>query len=208
MHIMKNIKKLFTIICMSAAAGFIMTSCQKIDTGKLAGNWKVKVMTSTYEYLNKKTVTNFDGTKKNVEYFVNDTMINGELTNYYKFSSYAGEIIIDFGKKGSYYYKESFQDDTTFVATTIETNGLWYFTNKNGEAGYNADELLAIQITKLVNTSTLIPSNTTLYQGENTTDIYLITKLTSKAVNLKLEKVETLNFVVYHTLVNIELTPR
>jgi len=51
-------------------------------------------------------------------------------------------------------------------------------------------------------------SHTTIYQGQNTLELYEITTLSKTKVVLKMQKAETINFTQYVTTMEFTLEPR
>ncbi|HOY31846.1 MAG TPA: hypothetical protein PKW80_08220 [Bacteroidales bacterium] len=195
---------LFTIIISA-----FFFSCRKIDSAKLCGDWKIVSLNSTFEYLNKKHETTFDGAAKIYTYTVKDTAYSVDsVFTYVETKTYTGMITTDFHPDGTYNYSETFKNDVTGITETQETEGLWFFTDANRKTGYRIGDLLALQAGKLTFNTNAGDVYTTIYQGDNTLDIYEISTLTKAKIVLKLEKAETINFVQYVTRTEFTLEPR
>ena len=198
--------------------GIILSSCKKGDgdpflslrsrKARITGEWWVSSLTSTYSYTNKKYETSYDGVNKKVVYTVKDTLINGVTTNYSSTQAFAGQTHIDLKKDGSYFYNETFQDVSTGQTVRIEINGLWYFMGGNKQNDFKNKELLALQVTDYVYHPYSGSDHTTLYQGNNTLDVYEIYQLKNDEVILKVNKTETIDFIKYTTTMEYTLTPR
>jgi len=212
---MKKIIFATPVIVIIAFVFTLFVSCQKIDTNKLAGDWKVVSLSRTYEYKNQKYETTFDGSIKTVTHTVTDSVISvpnptphDSTITYIKTQTYTGEITTDYHRKGSYVYSETFKNDDTGVSETIQAEGYWFFTDANHDSGYGLDDLLAMQVSKLTYNTNYGTIHTTIYQGENTLDIYEISTLTNSKVVLKMNKAETINFILYVTTMEYTLEPR
>lgn len=212
---MKKILSPLSGILIIIFISILFVSCRKIDTGKLSGNWKVVKLDRSFEYKNQKYETTFDGEKKTDTYTVKDSVItvanptpHDSTITYVRTQTYTGNISTDYHTKGSYYYEESFKNDTTGVTVTIEIDGLWYFTSGNHDSGYGQDKLLAMQAGKFTYNSNSGTIHTTIFQGENTLDIYEISTLKNDKVVLKINTSETINFVQYVTIMEFTLEPR
>lgn len=204
---MKNILKINFVVTLAIFILLPFISCRKIDTMKLTGDWKITFLNRIYEYKNQRYETKFDGLKKENIYTVRDTLINGEMTTYNRTQTFTGEISTEFKKNGTYYYKETFQNDTTGISTSIDIEGFWYFTGPNSKAGYSLDDMLAMQSLKIVNSTNGGVDHTTIFQGENTLTVFEIKTLTSKKIELEMFKEETINFVKYYTSMKIKYEP-
>lgn len=210
----KNIS-LTVVILISIILSTTFFSCRKADTNKLAGDWKVVSLTSSYAYKNQKYETSFDGYTKTDTYSVTDTVItvpnptpHDSTITYYETTTYTGEITTDYHTDGTYVYTETFKNDVTGVTETIGIDGNWYFTDANHSSEYGLDDLLAMQVTKLTFNTNLGNIYSTIYQGNNTLDIYEISTLKKDKIVLKMEKAETINFILYVTTMEYTLEPR
>jgi hypothetical protein len=195
-----------------------LASCKKGDgdpffsiysrKARVTGDWKVSTLTSTYKYNNKTYETTYDGYKKKVVCTVKDTLIDGWITNYITQQTYTGETKTDYKKDGSYYYTETFQDDSTGLSITIEVNGDWYFMGGNSQNEYKDKELLAMQVTDYIYNPMSGNDYSTIFQGNNSLDVYEIYQLKNKEIILKVNKTETINFTKYTTAMEYTLIPR
>lgn len=195
-----------------------LPSCKKGDgdpfisllsrKARLSGEWKVSNLAIIYQYANKVRETTYDGITKKVVYKVADTNINGSTTTYIKNWSFSGDIITDFEKNGTYYYQETFKDDSSGLTVTIEKNGMWYFMGPNQDNGYKDKELLALQVNQYSYNPSVGQDHLTIFQGENSVEVYEIYGLKNKEVTLKINKVETIGFVDYTTTLMMVLEPR
>jgi len=210
----KNIS-LTVVILISIILSTTFFSCRKTDTNKLAGDWKVVSLTSSYAYKNQKYETSFDGYTKTYTYSVTDSVItvpnptpHDSTFTYYETTTYTGEITTDYHTDGTYVYTESFKNDATGVTETKGIDGNWYFTDANHSSEYGLDDLLAMQVTKLTFNTNFGNIYSTIYQGNNTLDIYEISTLKRDKIVLKMEKAETINFILYVTTMEFTLEPR
>ncbi len=197
---MKKIITFTAPIFITVFISMIFFSCRKIDTGKLTGDWKVVSLTSVYTYNDQKYETVFDGTTKTNNHYVNDTIVATD--------TYTGAIFTDYHNDGSYVYSETFKNNVSGVTETIEIEGDWYFTDANSDAGWAVTDLLAMQSNKNTFNTDLGTTHTTIYQGNNTLDIYEISTLSKSKIVLKMNKAETINFTQYITNMEFTLEPR
>ncbi|HNW89680.1 MAG TPA: hypothetical protein PKN48_08440 [Bacteroidales bacterium] len=197
---MKKIITFTAPIFITVFISMIFFSCRKIDTGKLVGDWKVVSLTSVYTYNDQKYETVFDGTTKTNNQYVNDTIVATD--------TYTGAIFTDYHNDGSYVYSETFKNNVSGVTETIEIDGNWYFTGANSDAGWAVTDLLAMQSNKNTFNTDLGTTHTTIYQGNNTLDIYEISTLSKSKIVLKMNKAETINFTQYITNMEFTLEPR
>ncbi len=215
---MKKILSLVSVSLLVAIFCIGFVSCKKGDgdpflsllsrKARVTGDWKVSSLTSTLKYKNQVYETTYDGLKKKVVHTVKDTSINGTVTNYVTTQTFTGETHTDYKKDGSYYYTETFQNDSTGNSITIEINGDWYFMGGNSQNGYKDKELLAMQVTDYIYNPNIGNDYTTIYQGANTLDVYEIYQLKNKEIILKVNTDETINFIKYINTMEIKLTPR
>lgn len=208
----KNISLTVVILIILSTT---FSSCRKTDTNKLAGDWKVVSLTSSYAYKNKKYETSFDGNIKTDTYSVIDTVItvpnptpHDSTITYTEDTTFTGEITTDYHTDGTYIYNETFKNNITGVTETIGIDGNWYFTDANHSSDYGLDDLLAMQVTKLTFNTNFGNIYSTIYQGNNTLDIYQISTLKKDKIVLKMEKAETINFILYVTTMEFTLEPR
>jgi len=210
----KNIS-LTIVIIISVFVSTTFFSCRKIDTNKLAGDWKVVSLTSSYAYKNQKYETSFDGSTKTVTYSATDSVItvpnptpHDSIFTYSTSTSYVGEITTDYHTDGTYVYSETFKNNVTGVTDTKGIDGTWYFTDANHSSEYGLDDLLAMQVDKLTYNTNFGNIYSAIYQGNNTLDIYEISTLKKNKIVLKMEKAETINFILYVTKTEFTLEPR
>lgn len=170
---------------------------------RLAGEWKVSSLTSQYKYANRVYETKFSSGAKSIVLTIKDTVPAFSMT-----VTSHGNINIDFQKDGKYSYSETFKDDSTGVVITSETSGLWYFMGKNKEMGYKDKELLAMQVLNYHFNPNLTGDYSSIYQGENSLDMYQIYELKNDEIILKVEKTETIDFIKYSTTLEMTLVPR
>lgn len=187
----------FSILIVISMSFF---SCRKIDTGKLVGDWKVVSLTSIYTYNNEKFETSFDGTTKIYNHYINDTVVETD--------TYTGAIYTDYHNDGTYVYSETFKNNVSGITQTTGIDGHWYFTDANSEANWAVTDLLAMQVGKYTFNTEIGTSYSTIYQGNNTLDIYEISTLTKSKIVLKMQKAETLNFTQFVTTLEYTLEPR
>jgi hypothetical protein len=208
---------LLIILFFSFVCVFIV-SCKKGDgdpflslrsrKARLTGDWKVSSLKSTYKYNNKTFETTFDGSYKKVVFTVKDTIVNGSASSFIETMNYYGEIMVDYYKNGSYIYTETFQDAGTGNAVTKDYKGNWYFMGSNSQNKYKNKELLAMQVTEY-NYNTYIDDDfSTIFQGTNTLDVYEIYQLKNSEIILKVNTIETINFVKYTSEMEYTLVPR
>lgn len=188
------------IIIITVIISTLFLSCRKIDTMKLVGDWKVVSLSSSYTFNNEKYETTFDGTTKTSRHMVSDTIVQEDF--------YTGAIYTDYHSDGTYVYSETFKHNDTGVTETLGVDGHWYFTGPNAEAEWAVTDLLAMQATKSTFNTDMGNSHTTIYQGQNTLQIYEITSLSKTKVVLKMQIAETINFTQYVTTMEFTLEPR
>ena len=215
---MKKIGFSFLLLLAITFVSVNLESCKKGDgdpffslytrKARVTGNWKVSKLTSTYKYNNKTYETTYDGYKKKVVYTVKDTTINGEVTNYITEQTYSGETVTDYKKDGTYYYNETFLNDSTGTSITIEVNGDWYFMGGNSSNGYKDKELMEMQVADYIYLPLIGNDYSTIYQGSNTLSVLEIYELKNKEIILKVNKTETINFTKYTTAMEYTLIPR
>jgi len=210
----KNIS-LTVVIIITTILSSTFFSCQKADTNKLAGDWKVVSLTSSYAYKNQKYETSFDGSTKVITYTVTDSVItvpnptpHDSTITYSESTSYLGEITTDYHPDGTYIYSETFKNNATGVTETKGIDGSWYFTDANHSSEYGLDDLLAMQVDKLTFNTNFGNIYSAIYQGNNTLDIYEISTLKKNKIVLKMEKAEYINFILYVTKIEFTLEPR
>ena len=170
---------------------------------RLAGEWKVTSLTSQYKYANRVYETSFSAGAKKMSLTVKDTTPAFSIS-----TTYHGNINIDYQKEGNYSYSETFKNDSTGEVATTEITGIWYFMGKNSEMGYKDKELLAMQVQNYLFNPNLTGDYSTIYQCENTLDVYQIYELKNKEIILKVEKSETIDFIKYTTTLEMTLVPR
>jgi hypothetical protein len=170
---------------------------------RMAGEWKVSSLTSQYKYANRVIETTFSSGAKKETFTVKDTTpaFSTTVTSH-------GNINIDYQKDGNYTYSETFKDDSTGTVVTTDATGLWYFMGKNKEMGYKDKELLAMQVLTNHFNPNLTGDYSSIYQGENSLDMYQIYELKNDEIILKVEKTETIDFVKYSTTLEMTLVPR
>ncbi len=215
---MKRFIALISVVLFCAFLSINLVSCKRGEgdpffslrtrKARLTGDWKNTKLTSKLTYMNKIIETTYDGLKKKVTTTVKDTTVNGVWGNYVTDQTYTGEMFTDYKNDGSYYYKENFQNDTTGELITIEVNGNWYFMGANSQLGTKDKELLAMQVTDYIYNPITGGDNTTIYQGNNTLNIFEIYELKNKEIILKVNKSETINFVLYVTTMEFTLVPK
>jgi hypothetical protein len=222
---MKKVAFINTFIIIAVIIISSLTSCKKGDGDpffsllsrkqRLDGNWKISFLSLKYEAGKRTLEITFDGKNKAEYYTVRDSVFHvllpdphDSVADYYRDDFYTGQIIFDFDKAGTYYYKEDLTNDENGLAETSEIDGLWYFTGGNKHTKYKNKELLALQVTRYVFNPAYSESHTTTFQGENTLDIYEIYALKSNEVYLKVNKEETINFINCKTIMEIKLSPR
>jgi hypothetical protein len=214
---MKRIFTLLAVVLFCASLSINLVSCKKGDgdpffsfytrKARVTGDWKVKKLNSKLTYTNKVVETSYDGLHKVVTTTTHDSIINGIDSTYIELVSYTGEIITNYKKDGSYYYKDNFQDDYTGILINVEVNGNWYFMGGNNHDGYKDKELLAMQVTDYIYNPIVGGAYSTLYQGNNTLNVYEIYELKNKEIILKVNKSETINFILYVTTMEFTLSP-
>ncbi|HOV11111.1 MAG TPA: hypothetical protein PLL90_05050 [Bacteroidales bacterium] len=188
------------IIVITVLVSSLFFSCRKIDTIKLVGDWKVVTLSSSYTFNNEKFETTFDGTTKTSRHLVSDTIVTED--------AYTGAIYTDYHNDGTYVYSETFKHNVTGITETLGIDGHWYFTGPNAEAEWAVTDLLAMQASKSTFNTDMGNPHTTIYQGQNTLEIYEIVSLSKTKIVLKMQKAETINFTQYVTTMDFTLEPR
>jgi hypothetical protein len=78
----------------------------------------------------------------------------------------------------------------------------------NSQNEYKDKELLAMQVTDYIYNPMSGNDYSTIFQGNNSLDVYEIYQLKNKEIILKVNKTETINFTKYTTAMEYTLIPR